>query len=94
MREDVNFPLRDAAFQNIHFVSSTVKATKDIVDSLESDINDIKSVIRAREQARTDREQLIMLLQTENKALHVSTSSSLPSHLIPCPCLPAKNIPP
>lgn len=72
MREDVSFPLREAAFQNIHFVSSTVKATKDIVDSLESDIQDIRSAIRSREQARTDREQLIMLLQTENRALYVS----------------------
>lgn len=63
---------QQAAFQNIHFVTSTVHAAADIVDSIEKDMLDIRSTIRNREQQRLDSDELIRLLQAENRALNVS----------------------
>lgn len=67
--DDGNVNLQRVAFQNIHFVSSTMHATREIVDSIEKDVMDIKTTIRNREQDRLDREQLIALLRTENQTL-------------------------
>eukprot|EP00981_Chlorochromonas_danica_P012927 scaffold5574_cov162-Ochromonas_danica.AAC.2 len=67
--DDESVNLQRVAFQNIHFVSSTMHATREIVDSIEKDVMDIKTTIRNREQDRLDREQLIALLRTENQTL-------------------------
>jgi hypothetical protein len=56
---------------NVHFVTSTVKATQGIIDSIERDVSDIRASVKNREQQRTDQAQLVVLMQAQNRALEV-----------------------
>jgi hypothetical protein len=69
--QDLQNHLQIHLFQNIHHINQTVKVTEDIIDSIERDVQDVKQIIRNREQQRFDQGQLLQLLQAENQELHV-----------------------
>lgn len=56
---------------NIHYVTRTIQTTKDLVDSIENDLKDVRSLIHSNVSQTEDQKELILLLQVENEQFKV-----------------------
>ncbi len=63
--------LDERFFTNIAFVKSSIQTTKSIVDTIDGDIKDVRTLIQQRIDRRMDLERLVTLLQVENDCLKV-----------------------
>ncbi len=61
-------------YDNIGMVRDNISHTRNLLDSIEDDMQDIRKLIHYKVQSKIDREQLLHLLQVENDCLKVSLS--------------------
>ncbi len=62
---------QDYIIPNVKFVSQTVKTTKELLNHLEKDLEDVRNTIRTKLQSREDLQTLVNLYKAHNEELKV-----------------------
>jgi hypothetical protein len=62
---------------NISYVKKTIQTTRDLVDSIENDLKDVRVLMRQRVSDYQDNGDLKKLLQMENDQLKVNKYSNV-----------------
>ncbi len=64
-------------YDNLGMVRDNISHTRNLLDSIEDDMQDIRKLIHYKVQSKIDRAQLLHLLQVENDCLKVTSRFSL-----------------
>lgn len=62
---------QDYIIPNVKFVSQTVKTTKELLNTIEKDLAEVRNTIRTKLQSREDLQNLVGLYKAQNEGLKV-----------------------